>query len=164
MAATPTLTPARLKAIRFIVGLTLVALGGASVAFADHAPWLGAIATGIGWAAGKYFAIPVADVIKLGLQLMTPERAVDVAVSALQSMPAGHTAAATERLFASLPPAMRARASVAPSHPGDVPTTIQFIDDGIPDDGGPGAPVDPSGAPIPLHSADEVTRPTRARR
>lgn len=110
----PTRATPKIRLYRYLAGLALVLLGSAAYAFPDAAPWLGAVSTLAGVVVGKYLGVPHRDVITMGLQLMTPDQAVEVTVRALKSLPPAQTEAAATSLFASLPPAAQARLSLAP--------------------------------------------------
>src|SRR5262245_64124970 len=84
----------RIRVYRYFAGLALLALGAASVTFADHAPWLGPLCGLLGVAAGKYLGVPHSDLIRMGLQLMTPEQA----VAAFKWLTAGYGEAAAGTL------------------------------------------------------------------
>jgi hypothetical protein len=99
---------------RYIAGVVVALIGAAAVVFAAQAPWLAAISTFVGMAAGKYFGVGTTDTLRVGLQLLSPERTIEVAVQALQQLPAESTEAATEQLIASLPPSSLVRYSLHP--------------------------------------------------
>lgn len=122
----PTL-PTKLKLYRYAAGLAVLALYGAAAMWPDQLPWLSPIATLIAAGAAKYWAIPHTEVLKIGLQLLTPERAAEVAVAALQSMPPAAAEQATSQLLASMPP--ETRSSLLPPVPvaPTTPTQITFV-------------------------------------
>lgn len=142
----------KLKVYRYIAGVVLVALGGAAALFADTkvGPLLVAASTLAGLAAGKYLGVPMKDAITLGLQLMTPERAAEVTVAALASLPPERKEAAATALINSLPPDSLVRFSIHP--PAAAPAVVSFVGGGN------------SLAPANDAAADEVTHPQRPSR
>ena len=129
MASQPTkpTLPTKLRVYRSAAGLLVLALYTAGVMWPDQLPWLSPIATLVAAGAAKWWAIPQTEVLKVALQLLTPERAAEVAVSALQSMPPAAAEQATSQLLASMPPEVRS--SILPPVPTapKTPTQITFV-------------------------------------
>lgn len=177
-APTPT-AAAKLVAYRTAGATVAVLVTALTAVYGSTAPWVGGVlavveAVVIG-AIGVALGVPINAVLELALAKLThrdPERAAELALGTLQSLPPAQTVTATQQLFASLPPSARARASILPAghahdHDRDIGTTIQFVgldDDAPADDADAPRLIDPTGTPIGAgmgHDHTEPTRPTR---
>lgn len=171
---TPVSATNRLNAYRMLAGAAQLIVSGLCLLYLPE--WIAvAIPGALGLVLGKLLGMPIAQVTQLALSRIAarePDRAVTMAVDALQSLPPAHAEAATTRLLASLPPDARARSINPPAMPvtptaADRPTTIHFI-------GGTDYPDAPSTNTPPSAPSlggarlddddgtdDAVTRPTR---
>lgn len=109
---------------------------GATAVWGPRAPWLSGVLSvleaAVLFGIGKALGVPIATVTQLALSIMAekrPEHAESVALATLQSLPPRRTTAATQQLFASLPPSSRARASIVPQNLGERTSepTLQFV-------------------------------------
>lgn len=171
MPTTPTTTThdSKIAAYRALATAAQLAVTALCALYLPQWPWLAVGVPGLlGAVLGKLLGVPTADVTQQALTRMavaSPDQAVAVATTALQSLPPAHAEAATTLLLGSLPPDARARSINPPpplaaervSVPGAAPvpggTVIQFVGDSAYPDAPAAAPHD-----------DDVTQPNRPQR